>query len=93
MTIVTSKLFWILVLSSENPRLIEYALTCLKTIFSHRSAPKDMFYDDPALIQRLLVLMNESIENKISVASILSDACLVKYSKYLFGLSRIYSLN
>lgn len=67
-----------LVLSSEDARLVEYALTCLKTIFSHRTAPKDVLYDDPALVRHLLTLMNESVANKISVSSILSDACSVR---------------
>lgn len=73
------------VLSSEDAQLVEFALTCLTTIFSHRSAPKDMLYSEPGLIRHLLSLMNESVANRISVASILSDSCTVrKYQDYTY---------
>ena len=72
---------WV-VLSSDNEKLVEYALNCLTTIFNYPFAPRDILYVDRGLIVRLLFLMTFSVANQVSVATILSHCCTVSVLFY-----------
>jgi hypothetical protein len=72
-------MFGILVFTTDDPKLIEYSLHCLTTIFKHPFAPKNIIFSDPAFVPRLLTLMHESVLNQICVATVLSNACTVSY--------------
>lgn len=61
--------------TSNDARLVEACLCCLRTVFAHPDAPAEVLYADPAIIPHLLILMPLSTANQISVASILTHAC------------------
>ncbi|XP_059089459.1 armadillo repeat-containing protein 8-like isoform X2 [Tigriopus californicus] len=59
-----------------DPKLIEASLGCLRSIFQCANArSEDTLYSDPSIIPHLIGLMPTSVNNQISVATILTSAC------------------
>ncbi|CAG7724319.1 unnamed protein product [Allacma fusca] len=73
------------VLSNDDEKLVEYTLNCLTTIFSHSFTPRDIIYVVHDLIIRLLTLMNHSVANQISVATILSHCCITSEHQFILA--------
>ncbi|KAG8233021.1 hypothetical protein J437_LFUL013690 [Ladona fulva] len=62
-------------LKSEDPRLLEVCLCCLRTVFQSSSAPVDLIYEDPNLVTHLLNLLSHSVSNQVCITTILTAAC------------------
>lgn len=62
-------------LRSNNKKLTEASLCCLKTIFVHPEVPVEFMYADANIVPHLISLMPHSTANQISVATILTNAC------------------
>lgn len=61
-----------------DPKLIEASLSCLRSIFQCANArSEETLYSDPSIIPHLIGLMPTSVNNQISVATILTSACKV----------------
>nr|CAD7259291.1 unnamed protein product [Timema shepardi] len=62
-------------LVSEEAKLVESSLCCLRTIFEYPCAPVDLIYRDDHLPLHLLNLVPHSVSNQVSVTTILKAAC------------------
>ncbi|PSN52717.1 Armadillo repeat-containing protein 8 [Blattella germanica] len=62
-------------LASEEPKLIEACLRCLRTIFEYPCAPVNLICQDENLPLHLLSLIPHSVSNQVCVATILTAAC------------------
>nr|CAD7452752.1 unnamed protein product [Timema tahoe] len=62
-------------LASEEVKLVESSLCCLRTIFEYPCAPVDLIYRDDHLPLHLLNLVPHSVSNQVSVTTILKAAC------------------
>nr|CAD7427430.1 unnamed protein product [Timema monikensis] len=62
-------------LLSEEAKLVESSLCCLRTIFEYPCAPVDLIYRDDHLPLHLLNLVPHSVSNQVSVTTILKAAC------------------
>lgn len=68
---------FVLGLASENPKLVEGSLRCLRTIFQSPCAPVGLVYQDEGLPLHLLGLVQHSVSNQVCVTTILTAACKV----------------
>ncbi|XP_066992142.1 armadillo repeat-containing protein 8 [Anabrus simplex] len=62
-------------LLSDDSRLIEACLCCLRTIFQSPCAPVELIYQDENLPMHLLSLVPNSVSNQVCVMTILAAAC------------------
>nr|CAD7397304.1 unnamed protein product [Timema poppensis] len=66
-------------LVSEEAKLVESSLCCLRTIFEYPCAPVDLIYRDDHLPLHLLNLVPHSVSNQVSVTTILKAAFLSSF--------------
>jgi hypothetical protein len=64
-------------LGSDEVKLIEACLRCLRTIFESSCAPVGLICQDENLPLRLLSLIPHSVSNQVCVATILAAGCKV----------------
>lgn len=64
-------------LVSNDAKLTEYCLCCLKSIFQSPHAPIDLLYYDENLTSHLLSLALQSVSNQVCVTTVLATACKV----------------
>jgi hypothetical protein len=64
-------------LGSDEAKLIEACLRCLRTIFEFPCAPVGLICQDENLPLRLLSLIPHSVSNQVCVATILTAGCKV----------------
>lgn len=64
-------------LGSDEAKLIEACLRCLRTIFEFSCAPVGLICQDENLPLRLLSLIPHSVSNQVCVATILAAGCKV----------------
>lgn len=62
-------------LVSDDAKLIEASLCCLRTIFQVPCAPVDLIYQDENFTLHLLSLAPHSVSNQVCVTTILAAAC------------------
>jgi hypothetical protein len=80
-TISTSLFHFVYVmagLGSDEAKLIEACLRCLRTIFEFPCAPVGLICQDDNLPLRLLSLIPHSVSNQVCVATILTAGCKVR---------------
>jgi hypothetical protein len=65
-------------LASEEAKLIEACLRCLRTIFEYPCAPVGLICQDENLPLHLLRLIPHSVSNQVCVATILAAGCKVR---------------
>ncbi|EEB12505.1 Sperm-associated antigen, putative [Pediculus humanus corporis] len=62
-------------LVSNDVKLVEYCLCCLRSIFKSQHAPVDLLYYDENLTSHLLSLALQSVSNQVCVTTVLATAC------------------
>lgn len=62
-------------LGSDDQKLVEVCLCCLRTVFQSSSAPVDLIYEDPNLVTHLLNLLSHSVSNQVCITTVLTAAC------------------
>ncbi|XP_071447494.1 armadillo repeat-containing protein 8-like [Hetaerina americana] len=62
-------------LGSDDQKLVEVCLCCLRTVFQSPCAPVELIYDDPSLVTHLLNLLSHSVSNQVCITTVLTAAC------------------
>ncbi len=79
-----------------DAKLVEAALSCLRTLFQHPEAPFELLYDESRYdaLTTLIALMTTSSSNQISAAIVLANACkTLEHQTVLAERGLAHSLN